>query len=362
MRVTLREWWKLNGRRSIPWKFTAQGREPVCGEQLDPYPIWIAEVMLQQTQLKVMLPFWERWMEIFPNVSSLAASPEQKVLIYWQGLGYYTRARRLHQASLQLVGLAWPKSLDAWLVVPGIGRTTAGSILSSAFDLPFPILDGNVKRVLSRIVGGSNPKLLSISNLWKLSEYLLDPLMPRDFNQALMDLGSIICTPKNPSCDKCPWKLNCSAYVTGDVDHFPVKSKQKPHEFQQIGVGIVINSQGKVLIDQRNEEGLFGGLWEFPGGKQESGESITATIERELKEELDIVVLVGDELITIDHSYSQRKVRLVVHLCDLLSGEPKPLSCQQFRWVYLSELSNYPFPAANTRMISALLEHMGKLR
>ena len=137
-------WWDEHGRHDIPWKqaFNASG-------QPDPYGIWVAEVMLQQTQLQVALPYWQRWMEAFPTVDALAAADEQQVLLLWQGLGYYSRARRLHQAAQQLQGQSWPQELEAWLALPGIGRSTAGSILSSAFDRPFAILDGNVKRVLA---------------------------------------------------------------------------------------------------------------------------------------------------------------------------------------------------------------------
>ena len=368
LRHQLLVWGELHGRRSIPWKLGPDGFLPRDAAWLDPYPIWVAEVMLQQTQLQVVLPYWQRWMQVFPTVDSLAAAEEHDVLLCWQGLGYYSRARRLHQGARQLLEACagsptgasnrWPRDLEAWLALPGIGRSTAGSILSSAFDLPFPILDGNVKRVLARLEACPTPPSRSLARFWQLSEQLLDPHRPRAFNQALMDLGATICTPRNPRCCACPWQGHCAAYAAGDPAAYPVKDAPRELPFQVIGVGVVRNGAGEVLIDQRLNEGLLGGLWEFPGGKQESGEPITVTIARELREELAIEAAVGEELITLEHAYSHRKLRFVVHLCTWLSGEPQPLASQQVRWVRPEQLSQFPFPAANGRIIAALLERL----
>ena len=181
------------------------------------------------------------------------------------------------------------------------------------------------------------------------------PLRARDLNQALMDHGATVCTPRSPRCGCCPWQKLCAAYAAGDVERYPVKDAPRAVPFQVIGVGVVLNKAGEVLIDQRLNEGLLGGLWEFPGGKQEPGEAIVDTIARELREELAIEVIVGEELISLDHAYSHKKLRFVVHLCSWLSGDPQPLESQQLRWVRLNELSSYPFPAANARIIEALV-------
>ena len=348
-------WWERHGRGGIPWKLLSGGVPPAPEDQLDPYGIWIAEVMLQQTQLAVALPYWMRWMEAFPTVEALAAASLDEVRLQWQGLGYYSRARRLHEAAQRLVGRPWPRTLEEWMALPGIGRTTAGSILSSAFNAPFPILDGNVKRVLARLTAHPRPPARDDALFWCWSEALLDPVRPRDTNQALMDLGAMVCTSRCPSCDRCPWKVHCAAYAAGDPCRWPVTDAPKSLPFQVIGVGVVLNAAGEVLIDQRLEEGLLGGMWEFPGGKQEKGETIETCIARELKEELGIAVTVGDELITVDHAYSHKKLRFVVHLCHWVSGEPQPFASQQVRWVLPDELENYPFPAANARIIKALL-------
>ena len=353
----LLDWWLIHGRKDPvqkPWMFKADGTWPLPEESLSPYGIWIAEVMLQQTQLAVVLPYWGRWMAMFPTVDTLAASSLEQVRLQWQGLGYYSRARRLHEAAQLLVERPWPEDLDGWIVLPGIGRTTAGGILSSAFNAPAPILDGNVKRVLARLHAHERPPSRDQLVFWGWSEAFLDPSRPRDFNQALMDLGATVCTPRRPDCAHCPWKESCAAYASGDPSHWPVVEERKPLPFQVIGIGVVINAAGEVLIDQRLEEGLLGGMWEFPGGKQEPGEAIEACIARELMEELGIVISVGEELITVDHAYSHKKLRFVVHLCSWISGEPQPLASQQVRWVRLDQLKDYPFPAANAKIIAAL--------
>ena len=351
-------WWQACGRRDPaqkPWMFTADGSWPLPEDNLSPYGIWIAEVMLQQTQLSVVLPYWQRWIKAFPTVNALAAASLEQVRLQWQGLGYYSRARRLHEAARVLVQQPWPRDLDGWIALPGIGRTTAGGILSSAFNAPEPILDGNVKRVLARLHAHERPPSRDQHLFWQRSEALLDPRRPRDFNQALMDLGATVCTPRRLGCDHCPWRESCAAYASGDPSGWPVVEERKPLPFQVIGIGVVINAVGDVLIDQRLEEGLLGGMWEFPGGKQEPGEPIEACIARELMEELGIVVSVGEALITLDHAYSHKKLQFVVHLCDWCSGDPKPLASQQVRWVRPEQLKDYPFPAANARIIDALL-------
>ena len=354
-------WWQTDGRRDPaqkPWMFKSDGTWPLPEDSLSPYGIWIAEVMLQQTQLSVVLPYWQRWIMAFPTVEALAAASLEQMRLQWQGLGYYSRARRLHEAARVLVQQPWPRDLDGWIALPGIGRTTAGGILSSAYNVPEPILDGNVKRVLARLHAHGRPPSRDQHLFWRWSEELLDLRRPRDFNQALMDLGATVCTPRRPGCDQCPWRASCAAYASGDPSGWPVVEERKPLPFQVIGIGVVINTAGEVLIDQRLEEGLLGGMWEFPGGKQEPGEPIEACIARELMEELGIEVSVGEGLITVDHAYSHKKLQFVVHLCRWISGEPQPLASQQVRWVRPEQLKDYPFPAANARIIDALL---GKL-
>ncbi len=366
-------WWEVHGRKDPdlkPWMFTKDGGWPLPEQAINPYGVLVAEVMLQQTQLQVVLPYWQRWMGAFPTLERLAEAREHDVLLRWQGLGYYSRARRLLAGAKQLIGQiapalsttlsSWPKDLDGWMLLPGIGRTTAGGILSSAFNSPLAILDGNVRRVLARLQAHPRPPARDQALCWQWSGALVEaaPGRARDLNQALMDLGATVCTPRSPNCRCCPWQIYCAAYAAGDVERYPVKDTPRAVPFQVIGVGVVLNGAGEVLIDQRLNEGLLGGLWEFPGGKQEPGEAIVQTISRELQEELAIEVAVGEELISLDHAYSHKKLRFVVHLCEWQKGEPQPLASQQVRWVRPESLADYPFPAANARIIAALLDHV----
>ena len=369
IQLSLLEWFKLHGRLWIPWKLKQDGSLPESREIISPYKIWIAEIMLQQTQLNVVIPYWEKWMDSFPNLSVLAEANEQQVLLHWQGLGYYSRAKRIHSSSKFLIKClgelgsqdfsSWPTNVDEWMLLPGVGRSTAGSIISSAFDLPGPILDGNVKRILTRLIANKQPCEKNKKRLWELSTKLMCRRSPRNFNQALMDLGATVCTSKKPLCTSCPLRYSCLAYLKYDPVNFPEKVMKSPILSQEIGIGIVFNKNGKLLIDQRLESSSMGGMWEFPGGKKTSNESIEETVAREIQEELGIVVKVGQKLLSFDHSYSHKKLKFSVYLCRLQSGEPKSLACQKFLWIAPERLCDFPFPAANTKIISALHKHLG---
>lgn len=346
LRQALLDWYASSGR-DLPWRRTQ-----------DPYAIWVSEIMLQQTQVKTVIPYYERWLEQFSTIAILGAANQQQVLKAWQGLGYYARARNLHQAAqliIQDYQGQFPSDLESVLKLPGIGQTTAGGILSAAFNQPVPILDGNVKRVLARLLALDVPPNKAIKPLWQVSTDLLDPHHPRDFNQALMDLGATLCTPKNPACLLCPWNSHCQAFHLNMQNELPLSESRAPLPRKSIGVAVIWNEQGQILIDRRRQDGLLGGLWEFPGGKLEPGETIAACIKREILEELGIEIEVGEHLVTIDHTYSHFHVTLNVHHCRHLSGKPQAIECDEIRWVTLDELDQFPFPKANMQIIEALL-------
>ena len=349
---SLREWYQRHGR-DLPWRKTT-----------DPYSIWVSEIMLQQTQVKTVIPYYYAWLERFPDIPTLANSPLQSVLKQWEGLGYYARARNLHRAAQKVVedyqGV-FPDRFSDVLSLPGIGRTTAGGILSAAFNQPISILDGNVKRVLARLVGLKTPPKKAINQLWELSDRLLDRDHPREYNQALMDLGATICTPKQPSCLLCPWRDFCYAFQSNLQTQIPMREPSTPLPHKQIGVAVIWNDQGEVLIDRRLEEGLLGGLWEFPGGKIEANETIPDCIKREIKEELGISIEVRDHLITLNHAYTHFRVTLNVYHCRYLAGEPQPIECEEIRWVKPEQLSQFPFPKANTKIIDAILNQFNSI-
>jgi A/G-specific adenine glycosylase len=344
-RESLLSWYAKAGR-DLPWR-----------KGCDPYDIWVSEIMLQQTQVKTVIPYYLRWLAQFPTIEQLANADLQQVLKAWEGLGYYTRARNLHRAAQEVVqhhGGVFPTELEDVLALPGIGRTTAGGILSAAFNQPVAILDGNVKRVLARLVALPVPPAKATNQLWELSETLLDREHPKDFNQALMDLGATLCTPKHPNCPSCPWIPYCQAYNLGMQSQLPMRETSSPLPHKAIGVAVIWNEQGQILIDRRRPEGLLGGLWEFPGGKIEPGETVEECIKREIQEELGIDIAVGDRLITIDHAYSHFRVTLTVHHCRHLAGVPQPIESDEIRWVTLDEIDQFPFPKANTQIIAAL--------
>lgn len=345
LRRSLLDWYGQVGR-DLPWR-----------RSRDPYAIWISEIMLQQTQVKTVLPYYRRWLERFPRVERLAEADQTAVLKQWEGLGYYARARNLHRAAQIIAhdyGGRFPEAFDQVVALPGIGRTTAGGILSAAFNQPVAILDGNVKRVLARLVALDQPPARAMDRLWDLSEALLDPLHPRDFNQALMDLGATLCTAKNPACLICPWRSPCAAYNLDMQSELPMREAKAPLPHKIIGIAVIWNDAGQILIDRRPQEGLLGGLWEFPGGKLEPGETLEDCVRREVQEELAIAIAVGDQLMSLDHAYSHFKVTLNVFRCRHLSGEPQAIACDEVRWVSLEELEQYPFPKANSKIIQAL--------
>jgi A/G-specific adenine glycosylase len=345
MRRLLLDWYSKCGRE-LPWRQTE-----------DLYSIWVSEIMLQQTQVRSVLPYYSRWMEVFPSVNVLAEADQQTVLLYWQGLGYYARARNLHRGA-QIVMADYdgqiPTKLVDLLQLPGIGRTTAGGILSAALDQPYPILEGNVKRVLARLIALQKPPNSVLSFLWAGSETLLDPAHPRLFNQALMDLGATVCTPRQPNCPQCPWSAFCQARQLTLQSVLPMSAARTSLPHKQIGVGVIWNDFGQILIDRRPQSGLLGGLWEFPGGKIEQDETAADCIIREIQEELGILVEVQAHLMTLEHAYTHFKVTLHVYHCRYLQGDPQPIACDEVRWVSLLELDQFPFPTANQKIIEAL--------
>ncbi|MDJ1172523.1 A/G-specific adenine glycosylase [Roseofilum capinflatum] len=347
LRAALLHWYDDAGR-VLPWR-----------KERDPYRIWISEIMLQQTQVKTVLPYYDRWLQAFPTLETLAQADRQQVLKLWEGLGYYSRARNLHQAAQQVMekhqGI-FPQQLEPVLSLPGIGRTTAGGILSAAFNQPISILDGNVKRIFARLTTLPKPPGKAQKQLWQLSDAMVDRENPRDFNQALMDLGATICTPKAPKCDRCPWSPHCLAHQTGTPTHWPMRETPPVRPHKNIGVAVIWNDRGQLLIDRRLDQGLLGGLWEFPGGKLEPDETLPECIKREIQEELAIDIEVGDHLITIDHAYTHFRVTLNVYNCRHCSGTPQAIECQDIRWVTLEELDQFPFPKANLKIIQALRE------
>lgn len=315
---------------------------------------------MQQTRVETVLPYYERFLGRFPTIEALADAPLDAVLKVWEGLGYYARARNLHRAARVIqerYGGEFPQDPQEVRGLPGIGQYTAGAILSLAFHQPVPVLDGNVRRVLSRMLAlREDPKSSGTGRrLWGFAASLVPQEAAAAFNQAMMELGATVCLPRHPLCDRCPLAFLCQARDQGLQEVLPVRAKKKPIPHYQVTCGIIWNGD-RLLIARRREEGLLGGLWEFPGGKQEPGESLEECIQREIREELGIEVEVGPLLVTVRHAYTHFRITLHAFHCRFLSGEPQPLGCADLRWVCPQELPEYAFPAADLRIIQTILQ------
>ena len=314
--------------------------------------------MLQQTQVKTVIPYYEKWIQSFPTVALLAKAPEGKVLKHLEGLGYYSRARNLHKAAKEIhqrLADRVPDTREEILKLPGIGQYAAGAILSIAFNQDAGVLDGNVKRVLSRLFrleeNGASPSSAKI--LWELADRMPPSGKAGDFNQAIMELGATVCLPKNPLCEKCPLNKICEAWKNEDVHRFPPAKEKSPTKKIEVSAAVILKN-GKTYIQQRPHKGLMGGLWEFPGGKLEKSESPEEALHREIQEELGVQIEVGEKILTIKHSYTKFRVTLHVFLCRLPKGRIKATSCEQWKWVTIKGLEAYPFPSANVKILEYL--------
>lgn len=347
-------------REKLPRWYTRHSRNLPWRKSRDPYAVWVSEIMLQQTRVDQASPYFERFMKKFPTVFKLAAADQEEVLKAWEGMGYYTRARNLHAAAKRVVDEyngRLPDTAEELAKLPGIGRYTAGAIASIAFGLDEPVLDGNVARVLTRVFAiADDPKEVKTQKrLWSLARKMIPRGRAGDFNQALMDLGATICTPRKPDCASCPLSGICLANRRGKQERFPFKRPKKPVPHRTIVAG-VIGKSGKVLIDQRKPEGLLGGLWEFPGGKKEKGETLKQAVAREIREEVGIEVSVGRRMTLVNHAYSHFKITLHVFECSHESGRARAIGCKAVKWVRPEELGRYAFPAANHKILKLLRE------
>ena len=353
----LARWFEAH-RRPMPW------REPGPDGRRDPYRVWVSEVMLQQTRVDTALPYFLRFTEAFPTPEALAAAPLDSVLKRWEGLGYYSRARNLHRAAAQIVeghGGRFPETEAEVRALPGVGPYTAAAVLSLAFGVPLAVLDGNVIRVLGRVfaVEADARKPATRRALQAVADALLDRAHPGRFNESVMELGATVCTPKSPACAACPLAGVCAARASGEPEAFPVVSKRKPVPHKTVAVGLVTDARGRVLIQRRPEDAMLGGLWEFPGGKVEGGETPADACRREVREELGLDAAVGAEVARVDHAYSHFTVTLHAFRCTLpagASGEVVQEHGEPTAWVAPDELDRYAFPRANRKILEALRE------
>jgi len=347
--------WFATAARDLPWRRT-----------LDPYAVWVSEIMLQQTQVKTVIPYWERWLRELPDVAALAAAPEQRLLKLWEGLGYYTRVRNLQKAAQHIAAVhsgQFPRDFDAVLALPGVGRYTAGAISSIAFNAPTPILDGNVIRVLARLfaIDGNPRDGATNEQLWQLATQLVEAAAASQLstlnsqllfagpcsalNQSLMELGATVCTPQNPQCPQCPVRARCAAHREGRTSELPrlgpraTATRRTFHAF-------IVERGGKFLVSQRASGGVNAGLWEFPNLEVTEPAGTPAS---SLKKLLAIAARC-EPLGEIKHSITRYRItqsafRVRIKTSPAATGA-------HARWLSLAELHALPFTSAHRRLVS----------
>jgi A/G-specific adenine glycosylase len=338
IQTQLLQWFKKKGR-NLPWRKTR-----------DPYAICVSEIMLQQTQVNIVIPYYQKFLKSFPTLQHLARANLSKVLKVWEGLGYYSRARNLHRAAgiiMNHFNGKIPNQLKDLLSLPGIGRSTAGSILSFAYNKEAPILDGNAKRVISRLFAVSdNPAKGKTEHLlWKISESLIPKGNASFFNQGLMDLGAMICTPKEPQCSKCPLREFCKGKASGKPERFPTKTARKKIPLVE-SVSVVIRKDGKVLLNQRPPVGLLGGLWEFPNWEIQREKRLR--LRNHIKKEMGVNVKVKESIGTFQQTYSHFRLTLQVFHCQHLNGKGKG------KWVPIQDLHLFPMSRIHRRIAEVI--------
>ncbi|MCP5105167.1 MAG: A/G-specific adenine glycosylase [bacterium] len=342
----LLEWYYAN-KRDMPWRLTK-----------DIYAVWVSEIMLQQTQVTTVIPYYHRFIKQFPTIHHLAEAAEQDVLKLWEGLGYYSRVRNLQKAA-QKVMIEYngeiPASPETFQKLPGVGPYVNAAVLSITKGLPIPAVDGNVMRVYTRFRGiGDDIRKTTTRNLiFNELKEIIPSNTPGDFNQAMMELGALVCTPKTAHCSRCPLKKQCIAFTTFTVDRYPFKSPAGKVPRYRVSIGIIVK-ENRFYIQKRASKGHLGGLWEFPGGKAEKGETPEQALVRECREELGCEVEVIETLPVVRHAYSHFKIEMTPFICRLGKGNVQPVEGQLFEWIDIEELEKYPFPGANHEVFPRL--------
>ena len=339
--------WYAHHKRALPWR-----------DVPDPYRVWVSEIMLQQTQVDTVIPYYQRWLARFPSLAALAEAPLQDVLAAWEGLGYYSRARNLHRAAQQVAaerGGRLPATPEALLALPGIGRYTAGAIASIAFGVDAAVLDGNVKRVLARVfdIRTDVKSPAGVKELWALAESLVPPGKAGDYNQALMDLGATVCTPRAPACGACPVRALCAARRLGVQLERPVMPAPRARPERVYAAGVV-HKAGRVLLVQRPVDELLGGLWAFPAVEAGPADELEAGLSRALRAEWGLEARVGAQTQLLYHGFTHFKLTLHVYECHWRAGRLKRGASPR-RWVRLAELEAYPMGKTDRQIALALL-------
>ena len=343
---SLLAWYSVN-KRTLPFR-----------DIDDVYKIWLSEVMLQQTQVETVIPYFKNWINKFPTIKTVADAEQESLLKMWEGLGYYSRCRNFHKAANIVVKThngKIPNNWEEFRALPGVGDYTASAVLSIAFKKPYPVIDGNVKRVMARILRFRN---LTKRNIYRMKKCLIDIISkenPGDFNQSMMELGARICTPKNPKCGLCPVSFQCGAFLVGTPESYPLPIKKKKPPHYEIVAGLIWRGN-KFYIQKRGQKGMLAGLWEFPGGKVEKDESLEDALRREIQEECGAKPKIIKKFGTINHAYTHFSITFHGYHC---SENGTPINdLEHSTWIEPGQISEFPFPKANHKLFS-LLEEQG---
>jgi A/G-specific adenine glycosylase len=343
----LLDWYRTN-KRDLPWRRTK-----------DPYRIWVAEIMLQQTRVDTAIPYYERFLKKFPDVKALARARVDDVLKAWENLGYYSRARHLHEAARAVVkqfGGTIPEEMGDLRKLPGVGAYTAGAILSIAFGRRFAAVDGNVIRVIARLFAIEEP--VDGKEMKKKIEGIAQRLVPADdpghYNQALMDLGSGVCTPRGPDCPICPLAGVCIARKKGLQEGIPSKKKAAAVPHREAVAAVLRNDAGEILVVKRPQRGLLGGLWSFPGNALAEGDAPAATLRKALREELGLKVVPGKELFRVEHGYSHFSITVRVFDGGLRKATPTPMGNVKFRWAGPKDFARLALSSLERKILKGL--------
>tara|TARA_A100001011_G_scaffold387014_2_gene464051 strand:- start:1657 stop:2721 length:1065 start_codon:yes stop_codon:yes gene_type:complete len=339
-------YWYNKNRRALPFRLTN-----------DPYKIWISEIMLQQTQMMTVIPFYERWVNRLPTIETVAKTNIDFLLKLWEGLGYYRRCQNFYQASKIVVndykGVV-PSDYDSFIGLPGVGDYTAGAVLSISFGIPIPAIDGNVKRVMARLYGFKHLTRHNGTIIYKAISSTLRNVNPSEFNQGLMELGALVCTSESPKCFKCPVSKDCKAYQSGNPTNYPKKKVKRALPHFNVVTAIIWRGD-TFYIQKRSEEKMLGGLWEFPGGKVENGEKLELALLRELKEECNFNARILKKATSIKHRYSHYSITMHCYYCE--EKNDKIVSITNSKWIKKNQISQYSFPKANHKIFNFLNKH-----
>jgi A/G-specific adenine glycosylase len=336
--------WYDKSKRNLPWRKT-----------LDPYKIWLSEVMLQQTQVKTVIPYYKKWIKKFPDFQSISESNLDVLIKLWEGLGYYNRCRNFYNAVKIIYSnfdSMLPKDIEDFKSLPGVGNYTASAVYSIAFSEPHPVMDGNVKRVMCRVFQFRNLTSFNMKRLISSLEKWIDHNRPGDFNQALMELGATLCKPINPKCRICPLKLVCRGYDSGHPERYPITKKKQPIPILNVLTGLVWK-QDTFLILQRVGYKHLTNLWELPGGRFQNNLNHQMQLMKILKNKYNLHVNVKIKIGFINHRYSHFGVALSGFHCMLVNGSTLRVN-QPYRWIRPEEINQFAFPKANHKLFELM--------